>query len=198
MNPCFHLRLLCFPFLHLNPYLSWCVIQMTQLCLFHSYLFAPKVFIKIVQFYSTDLYYHLYYNLYSYVYLSLFICFLFCFFIGLFVYYGLPGWLNVKESTCNAGDIETQVRSLGWENPLEKEMATHSSILAWEIPWLEEPWGLQSMGSQKLDTTEWLNSNSNFISYFSQLEAEMSTGVGNIACISNSYDHELLLCLRCL
>ena len=50
--------------------------------------------------------------------------------LGLFVYYGLPGWLNVKESTCNAGDIETQVRSLGWENPLEKEMATHSSILA--------------------------------------------------------------------
>ena len=37
---------------------------------------------------------------------------------------------------------ETWVRSLGWENPLEKEMATHSSILAWEIPWTEEPGGL--------------------------------------------------------
>ena len=43
---------------------------------------------------------------------------------------------------------ETWVRSLGWENPLEKEMATHSSILAWKIPWMEEPLGLQFMGSQ--------------------------------------------------
>ena len=41
---------------------------------------------------------------------------------------------------------ETQVQSLDWEDPLEKEMATHSSILAWEIPWTEEPGGLQSMG----------------------------------------------------
>ena len=40
---------------------------------------------------------------------------------------------------------ETRVRSLGWEDPLEKEMATHSSILAWEIPWMEEPGELQSM-----------------------------------------------------
>ena len=44
---------------------------------------------------------------------------------------------------------ETQVRSLCWEDPLEKGMATHSSILVWEIPWTEEPGGLQSMGSQK-------------------------------------------------
>ena len=44
---------------------------------------------------------------------------------------------------------ETQVRSLGQDDPLEKKMATHSSILAWEIPWTEEPGGLQSMGSQK-------------------------------------------------
>ena len=43
---------------------------------------------------------------------------------------------------------ETWVRSLGWEGPLEKGMATHSSILAWKIPWTEEPGGLQSMGSQ--------------------------------------------------
>ena len=43
---------------------------------------------------------------------------------------------------------ETQVRSLGWEAPLEKGMATHSSILAWRMPWTEEPGGLQSMGSQ--------------------------------------------------
>ena len=44
---------------------------------------------------------------------------------------------------------ETQVRSLGLEDPLEKEMATHSSILTLEIPWTENPGGLQSMGSQK-------------------------------------------------
>ena len=47
---------------------------------------------------------------------------------------------------------ETRVRSLGWENPLEKEMATCSSILAWEIPWTEEPGRLQSMGLQKSQT----------------------------------------------
>ena len=53
---------------------------------------------------------------------------------------------------------ETQVQPLGWEDPLEKGMATHSSILAWRIPWIEDPGGvLQSMGSQKSqDTIEWL------------------------------------------
>ena len=45
---------------------------------------------------------------------------------------------------------ETRVRSLGWEDPLEKEMVTHSSILAWRIPWAEEPGRLQSTGSQKV------------------------------------------------
>ena len=45
---------------------------------------------------------------------------------------------------------EIWVRSLGREDPLEREMATHSSILAWRIPWMEEPGGLQSMGSQRV------------------------------------------------
>ena len=45
---------------------------------------------------------------------------------------------------------ETQIQSLGWEVPLEKSMATHSGILAWRIPWAEEPGGLQSMGSQRV------------------------------------------------
>ena len=49
---------------------------------------------------------------------------------------------------------ETWVRSLGWEDPLEKGMATHSSILVWRIPWTEEPGGLQSMRSQESDVTE--------------------------------------------
>ena len=45
---------------------------------------------------------------------------------------------------------EMWVQSLGWEDPLEKEMATHSNILAWEIPWTEEPGGLQAIGSQRV------------------------------------------------
>ena len=45
---------------------------------------------------------------------------------------------------------ETRVGSLGWEDPLEKEVATHSRILAWRIPWTEEPGGLQFMGSQRI------------------------------------------------
>ena len=52
---------------------------------------------------------------------------------------------------------ETQVQFLGPEDPLEKEVATRSSILAWKIPWTEEPGGLQSMGSQESDTTSQLN-----------------------------------------
>ena len=44
---------------------------------------------------------------------------------------------------------ETRVQTLGEEDPLEEEMSTHSSILAWKIPWIEEPGGLQSMGTQK-------------------------------------------------
>ena len=56
----------------------------------------------------------------------------------------------VAQSVRNLPAVqETWVQSLGQENPLEKEMATHSSILAWEIPWSEAPGWLQSMGSQK-------------------------------------------------
>ena len=49
---------------------------------------------------------------------------------------------------------ETWVPSVGWEDPLEEEMATHSSIVAWKISWTEEPGGLQSMGCKESDTTE--------------------------------------------
>ena len=60
---------------------------------------------------------------------------------------GFPGSSAVK----NLPTVwETQVRSLGQENPLAYELATHSSILAWEIPWTEEPGGLQSMESQRV------------------------------------------------
>ena len=54
----------------------------------------------------------------------------------------------VAQSVKNPPAVqETQVQSLDWEDPLEKKMATHSSILLWRIPWTEEPGGLQSMGS---------------------------------------------------
>ena len=57
----------------------------------------------------------------------------------------------VAQSVKNLPAVqEIWVRSLGWEDPLEKEMATHSSILAWKISWTEEPGGLQSMGSQRV------------------------------------------------
>ena len=50
--------------------------------------------------------------------------------------------------------LETRVQSVGWEDPLEKEMAIHSSTIAWKIPWTEEPGRLQSMGLQESDMTE--------------------------------------------
>ena len=58
-----------------------------------------------------------------------------------------PGGLGGKESACSSGDSSLIP---GWEDLLEKGMATHSSILAWRIPWTEEPGGLQSMGSQRV------------------------------------------------
>ena len=58
--------------------------------------------------------------------------------------------LEVKVPTWQCRRLEMQVWSLGQEEPLEEEMATHSSILAWEIPWMEEPGGLQIMGSQRV------------------------------------------------
>ena len=58
-----------------------------------------------------------------------------------------PAGSDGKASAYNVGDL---VQSLDWEDLLEKEMATHSSILAWKIPWTEEPGGLQSVGSQRV------------------------------------------------
>ena len=59
----------------------------------------------------------------------------------------------MAQSVKNLPAMRTQVRSLGQEDALEKEMVTHSSILAWKILWTEEPGGLHSMGSQELDMT---------------------------------------------
>ena len=60
--------------------------------------------------------------------------------------YGFPGGSVVKNPAAN----EAWTQSLGLQKPLEEEMATHSSNLAWRIPWTEEPGGLQSMGSQRV------------------------------------------------
>ena len=67
--------------------------------------------------------------------------------------HGFPGDSVVKSPLANAGNAG------GWGDPLEEDMATHSSVLAWRIPGTEEPGGLQSVGLQKLDMTEQLNNN---------------------------------------
>ena len=65
-----------------------------------------------------------------------------------YLFLWIPRWLSGKEICLPIQ--ETQVRSLGWEDPLEEEMAIHSSILAWRIPQTEEPGGPQSMGSPRV------------------------------------------------
>ena len=71
---------------------------------------------------------------------------------GYMILTGFPGGSVVKNPPASAGNV---ISIPGREEPLEKEMATHSSILAWEIPWTEETGGLQSMGLQKSQT--WLS-----------------------------------------
>ena len=74
---------------------------------------------------------------------------------------------------------ETWVRSLGREDPLEKEMATHSSILAWRIPWTEELGGLQSTGRKESDMTERLHFHFRY-----SIEKELTKMLGCSDCIS--------------
>ena len=66
---------------------------------------------------------------------------------------------------------ETWVQALGWEDPLEREMAIHSSTVAWKIPWTEEPSRLQSIGSQEMDTTERLHFASSVLGAVSRLKS---------------------------
>ena len=79
---------------------------------------------------------------------------------------GFPCSSVSKESACSAGDW---VGSLSWEDPLEKEMATHSSILAWKISWTEESGGLHSMGSQRVGH-DWAT-NTNITRFFISLQS---------------------------
>ena len=69
----------------------------------------------------------------------------FLFTTGYYATWGFPGGSEVKASACNAGDLGSIPGSGRWQ-----EMATHSSILAWRIPWAEDPGGLQSTGSQRV------------------------------------------------
>ena len=71
-----------------------------------------------------------------------------------YIVHCFPCGSDGKAAACNEGD---QVRSLGWEDPLEKEMATHSSTLAWKTSWMEKPGKLQSRDGKELDMTEWLH-----------------------------------------
>ena len=74
---------------------------------------------------------------------------------------GFPDDLAVKNPPAMQ---ETWMRSLHWEDPLEKNMATHPSVLAGKLPWTDEPAGVQSMGSQKSqDTTHWSEKSDHFI-----------------------------------
>ena len=67
---------------------------------------------------------------------------------------GFPGGASGKDPDCQCRRQEMGVQSLGWEDPLEKEMATHSTILAWRIPWTEKPGGNSPWGHKESDTTE--------------------------------------------
>ena len=71
--------------------------------------------------------------------------------LWLLIYLRIPRWLSGGKSACQCRRHRRQVQSLDWEDPLKEEMATHSSILAWEIPWAGEPGGLQSMGLQRVE-----------------------------------------------
>ena len=70
------------------------------------------------------------------------------------LYMGFPGGTGGKESACQYRRYEMWVRSLGWEDPLEEEMTTHSIILTWRIPWTKEPNRLSPWGHKESDMSE--------------------------------------------
>ena len=89
--------------------------------------------------------------------------------------FGLPWWLSGKEFTCSAGAAGDTVRSLGREDPLEEGMATHSSTLAWRIPWSKGPGGLQFIGWQGV-AHEW----SDFAQHIFMIETQQTRNRGDI------------------
>ena len=88
--------------------------------------------------------------------------------VGKYIPQGVCIWASLLiQSVKNLPAMqETWAQSLGREDPLEKEMAPHSSILAWRIPWMAEPGGLQSMGSQESDITQRLKHQIINMNYF--------------------------------
>ena len=100
------------------------------------------------------------------------------------IFMGFPGGSGLKYLPAMQ---ETCVRSLGQEDPLEKEMATHSSILAWRIPCTEKPGGLQSTGSQESNTTERLHFH--FLCFFYLQRKFSFTGEETIQISSHSVDN---------
>ena len=96
-----------------------------------------------------------------------------------------PGGASGKEPTCQCRTQETRVQSLGCEDPLEMEVATHSSILAWKVPWVEEPGGLQSMGPQRVEH-DWVTEHTLF-----RLEAIWITAKEQFLSVSFPHFHLL-------
>ena len=98
-------------------------------------------------------------------------------------------WLSGKEPACQCR--RQGFGSLGWKDPLGKEMTTHSSILAWEIPWTEEPGGLQSMGLPEADMTEqasWMASLREFpVSSVIPQHGHSSLALQSLRQLANSY-----------
>ena len=104
-------------------------------------------------------------DIYTYIH-----SFFFSFFKDYFPLKDIIGFLGGSVVKNPPAMQKAWVRSLGWEDPLEKEMAAHSSILVWEIPWTEEPGALQSMGSKELAMTEWLSTHAcNLLRYYQSL-----------------------------
>ena len=102
--------------------------------------------------YSQGVFNYLFYLFYVYFYSAGILFFVFFFFPLPMLYLELELTSLIAHLIKNLPAMqETWVRSLGWEDPLEKEMATHSTILAWRVPWTEESGGLLSMGSQESD-----------------------------------------------
>ena len=122
---------------------------------------------------------------------------------------GFPDGTVVTDLPASAGSPRDTVQSLGQEDPLEKEMATHSSILAWRIPWTEEPGRLQFMGSKESDTAKHTQTSTNFITYYQSSVGSVLWAVDILvktvfsssrACSNKQSQHniiKLLMMIRC-
>ena len=95
-------------------------------------------------------------------------------YITLFYFTGFSGDSVVKNQPVNSGDIGDVVKSLGWEDPWEGEMTTHSSIVAWKPPWTEEPGKVQSTESQRV-SYDWARTHISFTKWKDQKKKKKPT-----------------------